>query len=199
MSDQVNVKEEKAADSVKDSGVAAQKPKTFVERFQEIEDMVNQLKQVFEFHNQILQTFVKEIAALREGTVSIREVVNAMLKLADEDKVLNTLNTATKITETKAEAFKKHLEDSVKNGTMKVVDEVSKLDHIVSFSTEDILFGFSKILEFTDEKIKESLMKAKAGDVVEGLKILNVYEEVTQEDLVKESVPVETSETETSN
>lgn len=154
----------------------SQEPKTFIQRFQELEANAAQLTEIFKLHSNIFQTLIQEVAGLREQNVSLRNIMNAALKLGDESKVINTANVVAKYTETQAEMFKKNLEDAVKSGALKVVEEVKDAEHIVSFASNDVLFGYSKVSEFVEEKVREAMKSAKVGDVIEGLKVLGVYE-----------------------
>lgn len=171
----------------------SQEPKTFIQRFQELESSAAQLTEIFKLHSNIFQTLIQEVAGLREQNVSLRNIMNAALKLGDESKVINTANVVAKYTETQAEMFKKNIEDAVKSGALKVIEEVKSAEHIVAFASDEVLYGYSKVSEFVEEKVKEAMKSAKVGDVIEGLKVLGVYE---PQDLskVQPEAPAETQE-----
>ena len=79
MSDQVNGKEEEAKDSTQESYTVAQRGKTLIERFQEIEDIVSQLKLVFS-SSPLSSEFKSEYSFDKEEIQALKRLAGLELK-----------------------------------------------------------------------------------------------------------------------
>jgi hypothetical protein len=168
--------------SMSDSNTQSPAPqpeaKTFTQRFQEMEKSVQQLQFVVQYYNQIFQGSMEQMQLLNSDISSLKETLNAMLKLGDAGVTLNSVNTVNKMTEVSAENHKKAVAAQVKAGKLKEVEAVAGLTTIVSFSSEDIVFGYNLVSAFQDEDVKSKIIGAKVGDKVGPYSILGIYEEV---------------------
>lgn len=159
---------------------APPQPKSFTQRFQEMEQLLQKLQYVVQFHSSVVQTFVEEIKSQSDNIDAVRETINAMIKLSDEGKFVTTANIVNKITEIQADTYRKALDKELADGKIKATDQVSSGDTIISFSTGDIVFGYNAVSAFADEETKKNLLAgAKVGDQVGIVKVLGLFEVVT--------------------
>lgn len=158
---------------------AAPEAKTFTQRFQEMERMTQQNSFVLNFHNQIVQNLMQMVQSQNNDIVSLKETINAMLKLGDQSSEINSVNTVNKMTEVQAENHKKALQGEVEKGTIKAIDAVVGDDSIVSFSSADIVFGYNLVSAFQDENLKKQMVGAKVGDKVGEYTLSGIYEQVS--------------------
>lgn len=153
-------------------------PKTFTQRFQEMERSVMQLQFVLQYYNNIIQNSLQQMKLLNNDISSIKETVNAMLKLGDAGLPQNSVNTVNKMTEVSAENHKKAVLSEVTAGRLKEIETVTSNTTIVSFSSDDVVFGYNLVSAFQDEDVKAKAIGAKVGDKVGPYTLLGIYEEV---------------------
>ena len=155
---------------------AAETPKTFTQRFQEIEKSTYQMQYVLQFHSQIMQNLVKELTEAKETLKAVREVSGAMMKLAADGKPATQDNIALKIAEMQAENFKQIIANDLKENRIKPIEAVKDNRDLIVFSTTDVLYGYQLLETFKEEKAE--LMGKKVGDKVGNVTIVGLYEEV---------------------
>jgi hypothetical protein len=156
----------------------AQEPKTFTQRFQEMEQALQQSTFVVNFHNNVIQQLLQELQKTKADLTAAKEAISAMLHLGNEGKQINLANTVEKITFLQAESHKNTLATEVREGRLKEVEAVSGENCIVSFSSDDIVFGYNLVAAFKEEEVKSKIVGAKVGDKVGAYTVLGIYEEV---------------------
>ena len=153
-------------------------PKTFTQRFQEIERTVYQMQYVLQFHSQILQNMLSDIKELKEGVGAIKEVTNPNMKLAAE-QVWGTQDAiAAKVTQLQAEAYRKVVEQDLADNKIRSIDALKDPRDLVVFTTPDVLYGYQLLETFKDEQVRSDLMGKKVGDKVGDMTLLGIFEEV---------------------
>lgn len=167
-----------AAPSPAAAPAAPQAPKTFTQRFQEIERSVYQMQYVLQFHSQILQNMLQDIKETKEGMVAVKEVINANMKLAADQQWGTQDNIALKVTQLQADAYKQVVEADLAANRIRVIDALKDGKDLVVYSTPDTLYGYQLLETFKDEQVRKDLMGKKAGDKVGEMTVIGVYEEV---------------------
>lgn len=156
---------------------AAPQPKSFTQRFQEMEQLLSQMQYVVQFHSNVIETFVSEFKRQSDTVSAIKETVNGILKLADEGSSLSTTALVNKITQLQAESYRGVIEKDLAEGKIGLIDQAANESTIVAFSTADIVYGYKPVGAFTDETVKAGLLAgAKTGDQIGDITVLGLYE-----------------------
>ena len=163
--------------SGQEATVQVQKPKTYTERFTEMEDVVGRLIYVSNFHTKTLAEMVQRMDAVSQTLENIRNTVNAMIHLSEAKQPITFDGIVSKILQLQTEASKKSLQEDLAKGLIVATDVVKDDNTIVAFSSSpDIEYGLSAIASFPEE-IRKQLVGKKVGDLVNNVTILEIYEQ----------------------
>lgn len=161
-----------------------QQPKTFLERFNDIEQAT---VEVVKLSMDLAQRTHQTSSVLNEVMQSQRllaEGLNTLMDMMNEQKTLKTANDAELKTEIENRITQKRLNDRKaeiaalkEKGILVDAESIQDLssDMVVCYSMEpEIVYGYEKLSSF-NEDIKPQLVGKKVGDSVESLKILELY------------------------
>lgn len=153
-------------------------PKTFTQRFQEMEKAVFQQQYVIQFHSNVMKDLIKELQEAKEAVDGVRKVLSATMKLAEEGTVATQVAIADKITQLQAEGYKATVDKDLKENRIRVIDAIKDNRDLVVFQSLEVLYGYNLVEQFPDENVRKEMMGKKVGDTVGGMTILGLYEEV---------------------
>ena len=162
---------------------AQQKPQTqksFTERFVEMEQLVQNMQFVLQFHTSVIKEFIPQLSQLTENQNIQRDTLNAILKLSDDGVSITTANIINKIANIEAENYRALLKGNEDSGKLVRIDSVSDEEVLVAYTSPDVAYGYNKVKAFQDEAVKKDFIGKKIGDTVGEFTIEGLYVEASQ-------------------
>lgn len=150
--------------------------KSFTQRFFELEEHAEKTTEIFLSLMQTMQEMRLEMDRLRNEVDGLMDSTSATIQLLHDGKKVTKDAIVDKILEDRATAIEMNVETAVKENKIVKVESVSGNESMISYKIKDkVRFAYNKV-GFLEEALRNSMVGKKAGDVVDGVEILGVYE-----------------------
>lgn len=137
-------------------------PKTYTERFKEMEDQIMILtRQYFEAS----QAFEVSARIIQDLSIQIRMLNDQLQAMYDVGVVSRDL-VATKINERRALKVREIIESDEKSGLISKVNVAQSENDIVVYSSEESILAFKSVGNFQEEGLDKELTGKKVGDTL---------------------------------
>lgn len=153
-------------------------PRSYTERFLDMENAVNKLIYASNFHTNTLvdvmermESFLTQVKMLD----TVRNTLAAIMKLSERGEPFTLDNVARQVAKLQAESERNRIQSEVDNKALLPIEEVKENSVIAFESLPEIEYGHGTLNSFEGET-KTGLLGKKVGDVVGNVKILGVYE-----------------------
>lgn len=159
---------------------APAKPKSYTERFIDMENTVLKMAYAINFQAQTIKDLLsrlEEMGAELERMNMVRKSVNAIMKLSEEGKMNFSLEAvAEKVEQLETQAAKDQLEKDLAEGSVTKIEAITNDLSLFEFeSTVDKAYGIASVGTL-DAELKKELIGKKAGDTVKNLRVVAVYQ-----------------------
>lgn len=162
---------------------APQAPKTFLQQFQDIQSLVirhDQLLQEAEMAFSITGSSLKQL--LDEVTL-INDQLQAIYLLGEDGQLPTRVNVSNKVMELRVDQAKSKLAEDEAAFIIREIPEILNERSVVVYDDEknNLSYAYKPAGKFGDKVLLELLGK-KAGDVVGSVKVIKVYELISEEE-----------------
>lgn len=158
---------------------APQKPRSYTERFMDLEETVNKLIYTSNFHTNTIMDMVERFESVMEQLKilnTVRNTLTAMLKLSEEGIPATLDNVAKKVMKLQAEDQRNRIKDDVDAKVLLPIDAIKDDNTVIAFeSLPELEYSHGTLSSFKGET-KDGLVGKKVGDVVGNVTILGIYE-----------------------
>lgn len=154
-------------------------PKSYTERFIDMENTIQRMAYVINFHAKTIEgllTQINEMGEELERQNMVRKSVNAIMKLSEEGQTVFSLEkVAEKVGELENKAAKDQLAQDLKDGVVKPADTIENDLTVFEFeSLPEGNYGLASV-GMLNAEVRKELLGKKAGDTVKNLKITAIY------------------------
>lgn len=154
-------------------------PKSYTERFVDMENAIQRMAYVINFHAKTIEGLLQQINEMGEELERqnmVRKSVNAIMKLSEEGQTVFSLEkVAEKVGELENKAAKDQLAQDLKDGVVKPADTIENDLTVFEFeSLPEGNYGLASV-GMLNAEVRKELFGKKAGDTVKNLKITAIY------------------------
>lgn len=151
-------------------------PKSFVERVQEIDRTLTELKDFKGKAEVALQDLMSMLTQLVLQMRFMGEQLQAIYDLGENGKTITRANVIEAANERRVKAIRDMIDRDLKNGLIKPVESVMDANTLVVYKSENVMLAFKSADGFKEEGLELSdLLGKKVGDEIKGVKIVELY------------------------
>lgn len=164
------------------SQAVPEKAKTFTERFLEMEKRLIELENVVQGFEQNLNSLMPILSHITMTNRLLNEQLQAMYDLAELKKPLTRSEVIKMANQKRVDQVRSMIDTDLREGLIKPIETVGKADDIIVYKAKDVLLAFQTAQAFESQGISLSnLIGKKAGDFINDIEIVEIYEVVPKE------------------
>lgn len=156
---------------------ATTKVKTYTERFNEME---NQLASLVQLYNEANQAFSITASIIQDLSTQVRllnDQLQAVYDLSESGVALTRQSVTEQINTRRVKKVQEMLDKDEAAGIIKKVESVQTENDIVVYESEDVSMAFKAAAAFEADGLKtEDLIGKKVGDSVGSIKVKQIYQ-----------------------
>lgn len=160
----------------KENSLNKDKQKTFTERFQELEQQVMQLVNLYQDVSQAFNALVPIIQDVANQNRLLNEQLQAVYDLSESKQSVTREAVSELITKKRVAQIETILKQDEEKGLIKKIESVETPNDIVVYSSDAVALAFKAASLFESDGVKlEDLLGKKSGDKVASFTIKEVY------------------------
>jgi hypothetical protein len=156
-------------------------PKTFMQRFLEIEQIVVSHDERLADANNAFTLAAKLLESTLTHVKELSDQLHAVYILSEEGAKISRTAVVDKMRDLEVAKMKSLIEKDVKDGILKPIESITSPDDIVVFSSNELAYGHYAVSQFKSEELKQELMGKKVGDQTKDITIEGIYTIAQQE------------------
>lgn len=158
---------------------APTQPKSYTERFIDMESAIGRMAYVINFHAKTIEGLLQqlnEIGTELERMNMVRKSVNAIMKLSEEGKAVFSLEAVAEMVEKlENKAAKDQLAQDLKDGVVSPADTIENDLSVFEFEAiPEGTYGIASVGVLSPE-VRKELIGKKVGETVKNLKITSIF------------------------